>query len=98
MLTFYTELEVNFDQLDYSFTEGVAAVPEIKVQFKRIQNPFNLTLYPVSYGEAVERFHVDNFIFDLPQTEDERATAGKICSITKKCDVSYSKLSLNLVF
>ena len=59
----------------------MASVPEIKVQFKRTQNPFNLTLYPVSYEEAIERFHVDNFIFDLPQIEDERATAGKVAII-----------------
>ena len=68
---------MNFDQLDYSFTEGVASVPEIKVQFKRTQNPFTLMLYPVSHREAVERFHVDNFIINSPQTEDERAAAGK---------------------
>ena len=67
--------------------EGVALVPEIKVQFKRTQNPFALKLHPVSYREAIERFHVDDFIFDPPQTEDESATAGKICFITKNCDV-----------
>ena len=66
------------------------------MQFKRTQNPFALTLHPVSYEEAVERFHVDNFIFDPPQTEDERALAGKICSITK--NVSCSKPTINLVF
>ena len=73
-----TELEINFDQLDYSFTEGVASVPDIKVQFKRTQNPFTLMLYPVSHREAVKRFRVDSFIFDPPQTETEGATAGKI--------------------
>ena len=61
--------------------EGVATAQKIKVQFMRTQNPFTLMLYPVSHREAVERFHVDNFIFDPPQTEAEMATAGKICKI-----------------
>ena len=78
-LLFCIELEINFDQPEYSFTEGEAVIQAIKVQFRRTQVPFTLTLYPVSYTEAVENFQVNNFIIEPPQRELEMATAGEIC-------------------
>ena len=76
MLFFTAELEINFDLVEYSFTEGEASVLEIKVQFMRTQNPFNLALYPVSDAEAIDRFHVVNFIGESPHRDIERATSG----------------------
>ena len=55
----------------------MASVQDIKVQFRKTQSPFTLTLYPVSHLEAVEKFHVANFI-DPPQSHVEMATPGKI--------------------
>ena len=72
-----TELQINFERLEYSFMEGEAQAQHIKVLFRRTQNPFTLILYPVTIKEAVESFHVENFIINPPQREVERATAGK---------------------
>ena len=58
--------------------EGVVSVQEIKVQFKRTQHPFTLILHPVSLIEALDTFHVDNFIVDPPHLEVEKATSGKM--------------------
>ena len=57
-------------------TEGVTTAQPIKVQFQRTQNPFTLTLHPVSHREAIDDFHVDNFIIDPPQSDVEMATSG----------------------
>ena len=82
MFLFCAGLKINFDQSHYFFTEGMVSGPEIKVQFKRTQNSFTLTLYPVSLIDAVDKFHVENFIVDPPQLDVERATAGKIIRMT----------------
>ena len=55
----------------------MASVQDIKVQFRKTQSPFNLTLRPVSHLEAVEKFHVGKFI-DPPQRDVAMATPGKI--------------------
>ena len=75
IVIFATELEINFDQLDYSITEGGSSAQEIRVEFRRTQNPFTLILYPISHSEAVY-YHVDSFIGETPG-DDERATSGK---------------------
>ena len=59
-------------------TEGVTTAQPIKVQFQRTQNPFTLTLHPVSHREAIDDFHVDNFIIDPPQRDVEMATSGNV--------------------
>ena len=48
------------------------------MQFKRTQNPFTLTLYPVSHTDAIQRFSVENFVGPPPADEVDRATSGKI--------------------
>ena len=72
-----TELEINFDLREYSFTEGAPEAQDIKVQFYRTQNEFTLILYPVSHIEAIQRFGVENFVGDPPADEVARATSGK---------------------
>ena len=76
IVIFATELEINFDQLDYSYTEGEPGAHDIRVQFRRTQSPFTLILHPVSHGEAFENFYVDNLIGEI--LDEERATSGKI--------------------
>ena len=56
----------------------MAGAQNIKVQFRRTQNPFTLILYPVSHVEAIEDFSVDNFVGAPPYEEVNRATSGKI--------------------
>ena len=73
-----TELEINFELLEYSFTEGETGAQDIKVQFRRTQNSFTLRLHPVSYTEAIENFHVGNFVGAPPEDDIDRATSGKI--------------------
>ena len=94
---FVTELEINFEYHRYSFTEGEAGALDIKVQFRRTQNPFTLILHPVSHREAVERFHVENFIY-TPQGEVERATAGKYYCFFPTCFNSKSCTILSTAF
>ena len=53
-------------------------VQEIEVHFKRTQHPFTLILHPVSLMDALDTFHVDNFIIDPPHLEVEKATSGKV--------------------
>lgn len=50
----FTELEINFREADYSFTEGSPDRPRIELQFRQAQNPFTVTLYPVSITEALD--------------------------------------------
>ena len=71
------ELEINFDQLEYYFTEGEPGAQDIKVQFRRTQNRFTLTLYPASHTEAIQRFSVQNFVGALPEEVVDSATSGK---------------------
>lgn len=72
----FTELEINFREADYSFTEGSPDRPRIELQFRQAQDPFTVTLYPVSITEALDPagFNTSAFI----SAEDiSEATPGK---------------------
>ena len=77
-MLFYTGLKIQFDRPNYFFMEGVVPVQEIKVRIKKTQHPFTLILHAVSLMDALDTFHVDNFIDDPPHLEVEKATSGKM--------------------
>ena len=54
-------LEINIEEADYSVIEGEAENTVIKLQFRRTQNPFTVTVYPVNSTQANKRFNVGNF-------------------------------------
>lgn len=69
-------LEINFGESDYSIMEGSPDRPRILFQFRRTQNPFTVTLHPVSITEALDPagFSASDFI----SAEDiSEATPGK---------------------
>ena len=70
-----TGLEINFEEDDYSITEGGLLSTTIRFQFRQNQNPFTVLLCPVSIDEAENRGV--GFFFES-DTIDEffRATPG----------------------
>ena len=71
----FTELEINFRELDYVVNEGDQEGLVI-LQFREVQTPFNVTLRPVTITEARDQdgFNVSAFV--QPVTEDAQATPG----------------------
>ena len=66
-------LEINFEEADYSITEGTPL--SVLMQFRRTQSPFNITLRPVSIS-SVEDCGLGDFINCAAIREDFRATPG----------------------
>ena len=78
-----TELEINFEESDYSFREGSNFTQRIRLQFRNNQRPFNITLSPVTVDIA-EREGVGVFINAAMIDGLSRATAGdKIIDVFK---------------
>ena len=77
----HPELQINFEEADYSFTEGSANPLVIRVQFRETQIPFSLILSPLSIGQAQELsstdtdFRLSNFI-DVNENIGAMATPG----------------------
>ena len=72
----FVVLEINFLEPDYSFEEG-ARMPctQITLQFRTNQNPFNITLSPVTVDTA-ESMGLGFFINSANIGQGSRATAG----------------------
>ena len=70
----FTELKINFDELDYSTVEGGTGLP-IGFQFQSTQNPFNITICPVNISVA-ENIGLGELIDSDTINEVSRATAG----------------------
>lgn len=77
----HPELQINFEEADYSFREGSVNPLVIRVQFRETQIPFSLILSPLSIGQARELsstdtdFRVSNFI-DVNENIGAMATPG----------------------
>ena len=53
LTSIFAVLEINFDELDYSAVEGSTMLSSpIILQFRTNQNPFNLTLTPITVDTA----------------------------------------------
>ena len=51
---FYIVLEINFEETHYYVTEGDSRLPTLRLQFRRTQNPFTMTLFSVTITEAID--------------------------------------------
>ena len=71
-------MDINFEDSDYSITEGSGLRTPITVQFRNNQNSFNITFSAVTIA-AVEGMGLGrNFINSAAIEEESRATAGKL--------------------
>ena len=72
----FVVLEINFIESDYSFEEG-ERIPctQTTLQFRTNQNPFNITLSPVTVDTA-ESMGLGFFINSATIAQGSRATAG----------------------
>ena len=72
----YKGLDVYIEEDHYTFLEGQTQNPIIRLQFGRTQNPFKMTLFPVSIREAIDPngFNMSAFITSQAFAD---ATPGK---------------------
>ena len=74
-------MEINFEESDYSITEGAGLSTPITLQFRNNQNAFNITFTPVTI-DAVEGMGLGaNFINSDTIEEVSRAESGEVISI-----------------
>ena len=74
----FTELQINFEELDYSIDEGDSTANLITMQYRRTENDFTLRLTPVSIGDSESMYNVTEFVDPTVIEEGARATAGDI--------------------
>ena len=69
-------LHICIEEDHYTVHEGQTQTPVIHLQYGRTQNPFNMTLFPVSIKEAIDPagFNLSAFI----TSQDADATSGKM--------------------
>ena len=72
----YIGLDIYIEEDHYTFLEGQTQNPMIRLQFGRTQNPFKMTLFPVSIREAIDPngFNMSAFITSQAFAD---ATPGK---------------------
>ena len=76
-------LEINFEESDYSITEGAGLTTPITLQFRNNQNAFNITFSPVTIDAVEGKGLGANFINSETIEEESRAEIGKVI-----CDCS----------
>ena len=74
----FTELQINFEELDYSIDEGDSTANLITMQYRRTENDFTLRLTPVSIADSETMYDVVAFVDPADIDEEARATAGDI--------------------
>ena len=74
----FTELQINFEELDYSINEGESTANVITMQYRRTENDFTLRLTPVSIADSESMYDVMPFVDPADIDEEARATAGDI--------------------
>ena len=74
----FTELQINFEELDYSIDEGDSTANLITMQYRRTENDFTLRLTPVSIADSESMYDVVAFVDPADTDEEARATAGDI--------------------
>ena len=73
----YIVLEINFEEADYSITEGDPWPPTIRLQFRKTQNPFTMTVFSVSITEAIDPAGFNGSAF-IPFDYYYEATPGRV--------------------
>ena len=74
----FTELQINFEELDFSIDEGDSTANLITMQYRRTENDFTLRLTPVSIADSESMYDVVPFVDPADIDEEVRATAGDI--------------------
>ena len=74
----FTELQINFEELDYSIEEGESTADLITMQYRRTENDFTLRLTPVSIADSESMYDVVLFVDPDDIDEEARATAGDV--------------------
>ena len=72
----FTELQINFEELDFSIDEGDSTADLITMQYRRTENDFALRLTPVSIADSQSMYDVVAFVNPADIDEEARATAG----------------------
>ena len=85
-----TELQIAFEDTEYSVTEGAGLSTPIRLQFRGTQSPFNIIFSPVTITNAVDK-RLGSFINSDNIQEDARATAGELdVAVKNVCAVDLS--------
>ena len=74
----FTELQINFEKLDYCIDEGDSTANLITMRYRRTENDFTLRLTPVSMSDSESMYDVAAFVDPHDSDEEARATAGDI--------------------
>ena len=74
----FTELQIKFDELDYSIDEGDSTADLITMHCRRTESDFTLRLTPVSIADSESMYDVVVFVDPADIGEAARATAGDI--------------------
>ena len=77
-------LEINFEESDYSITEGSGLSTPIRLQFRNNQNAFTITFSPVTIDAVEGMGLVALFINSATIEEEARAEPGE--ASVKRCD------------
>ena len=86
-LIFIVGLEIDFEEADYSITEGSGLSAPIRLQFTNNQNPFNIRFSAVNITNA-EGKGVGSFIIE----EEARATSGYVLNCMHTFCMYYSAI------
>ena len=76
-LLYFTGLDINFNEIDYSTSENdIMGLRGISLSFRLTQEPFRLELIPATVDMAIRDYEISGL--DLNNIEsDKRATLGK---------------------
>ena len=81
-ILFIVGLEINIEEADYSIPENAENNPVIRLQFRRTQSSFTMTILPVSIVDLNQNFsfNAEDFI-NIPVISEAIATAGEFLSL-----------------
>ena len=79
-------MQINFVDIRISIKEGNGLNRPIKMQHRKTQEEFTLTLHAVTIGEAKEMFDVGRFIpLDDCSKEAQRKNVLQLCALCVQC-------------
>ena len=87
-------LEINFEESDYSITEGGGLNTPIRLWFRINQNPFNITFTPVTIGAVEDMGLGRNFIYSNTIEEESRAEPGEVLVKRRACSQLSCKMCM----
>ena len=76
-LRYCTELDINIEEFYYTIREeNAASNPVIRLQFRRTQSPFTMTIFPVTVNEVINFTGAAEDFIHIPQIPEALATSG----------------------